>query len=716
MRGVVVFVVGLLVLLGVGIPSAAQDGPPPVETVVGYYEEENPRSLGEMLYRWNVCFERFVTLNPELEFDNIPYGTRVLLPKDEPCYDYGDSGLKHLRDGTPRLKYFENGKWLAEPYYSSEVIYSNFRNIESILHYHDLCRDDLLAENGAIQMYGDRFLAVSGTLADVFLSDESAPCDESPSSDWLIIQRRASSFLPTDVTDEFNVCPEELPGIWFALYDSSRNDEVEFRIPRSAPPCYNESGQRLIYFDIDGKPLDEPEYSDLQVYHLQPGETLPDIATKYGVCLIDLIRLNYFPDWPIVQGEIEIFIPETRPCLKLYSYIGLPADSRDSKALSITLNICYEELAALNPHLGLSVYPLMGQKSMPLTYRRSGSMPSLFVDEGMKQCYLTYKPQRGESIYEIERALNICHESFLGLSFSDGGRLISNDETVLYFRRDTPPCYNAQGQRLYYESAIKGLSFDYYFYRNLYKAELESTAEYTEMGVHIYERADTVYSVSQKYNVCVHEVLAINPVLKFWMPEGYPTFVPDTRTCYDEATGMPLIYEDENGVLLDEPRVGDQLIYYGAQGFSRISYYYNVCQNRIEGANEAKLAGEAHYLGWIIPHDRPPCYDEDGYAIDYTVKQHEDSGGIVHTVQMGETLSGIAARYDKSIYWIADANNLSSVDMIWTEQRLIIPGGVTTRDVKLISAALLGLAAVGAIVMWRRNLTPRPPLLPPAAE
>jgi hypothetical protein len=192
-------------------------------------------------------------------------------------------------------------------------------------------------------------------------------------------------------------------------------------------------------------------------------------------------------------------------------------------------------------------------------------------------------------------------------------------------------------------------------------------------------------------------------MLRGAMPEGYPTFIPDTRPCYDEATGMPLIYEDENGVPLDEPRVGDKLNYYGTEPFGHVSHYYNVCENRIRDANAAKLAGEAHYLGWIIPHDRPPCYDEDGYVIDVAMRRHVANGGVVHTVQFAETLSEIAERYDRSIYWIAAANNLYSVDMIWTEQKLIIPNGVTTRDVKLISAALIGLAAVAGVWLWRRR-------------
>jgi hypothetical protein len=699
MRAVVV-VAGLLVLLGVGIPSRAQDGPPPVETMVAYYEDERPRSLGVMLYRWNVCFERFVTLNPDLAFDSIPYGTRVLLPKDEPCYDYTAHSLP--AGGRPRLKYYEDGGWLAEPYYTEEVVYSGFYDIDGIMRGFGICRDELLKENYSLTRYGDRYLQLRFASSDIFIPQNKTPCNDNTSSDRLTIQRRASEFLPLDLVEEFNVCPEEVPVFWFALYDLSLDDEVEFSIPQSAPPCYNEAGQRLIYFDDNGRPLDEPEYSNLQVYRLQPGETLPAIAEKYSVCFIDLVRLNYFPEWPISQGEIELFIPETRPCLDNFSYRGLPDRSTYAEGLSVTLNICYENLVTFNPYLSWSLYPTVGQQIRHPTYRRRGETPSLFVPEYAEPCYWTYKPALGESIYEIERTLNICHEAFIRMP-SESGRLIRSEDVVIHIRRDVRPCYDDQGRRLRYEPTFNKFYWEGIYNSVTYKAHLKQSPIYSDMQLHIFGRADTVYSVSQEYNVCVRDLLTVNPPLLSVTPEGYPTFIPDTRPCYDEAMGMPLIYEDENGVPLEKPRVGDKLIYYGTEPFGHVSYYYNVCQNRIEDANAAKLAGEAHYLGWIIPHDRPPCYDEDGYPIDVAMQRHMANGGIVHTVQVAETLSEIAERYEKSIYWIADANNLSSVDMIWTDQKLIIPGGVTTRDVKLISAALIGLAAVGAIVMWRRR-------------
>ena len=46
-----------------------------------------------------------------------------------------------------------------------------------------------------------------------------------------------------------------------------------------------------------------------------------------------------------------------------------------------------------------------------------------------------------------------------------------------------------------------------------------------------------------------------------------------------------------------------------------------------------------------------------------------------HVVALGETLSGIAVKYDVSVQALSDANSLRSVDRIRAGQRLVIPGG-----------------------------------------
>lgn len=51
------------------------------------------------------------------------------------------------------------------------------------------------------------------------------------------------------------------------------------------------------------------------------------------------------------------------------------------------------------------------------------------------------------------------------------------------------------------------------------------------------------------------------------------------------------------------------------------------------------------------------------------------SGTVVHVVQRGETLYGIAARYGVNMYTIAEANRLTNLNAIYAGMRLVIPLG-----------------------------------------
>jgi LysM repeat protein len=56
----------------------------------------------------------------------------------------------------------------------------------------------------------------------------------------------------------------------------------------------------------------------------------------------------------------------------------------------------------------------------------------------------------------------------------------------------------------------------------------------------------------------------------------------------------------------------------------------------------------------------------------------QNAGEQVHIVQRGETLFRISLRYGVSMQAIAQANNISNVNLIFANQRLIIPAGGTT--------------------------------------
>jgi LysM repeat protein len=593
-----------LVLVLLLLPTAIIQAEEDADTYLLYYEDEYPDRLDVILLSGNVCLEAVLRLNPDLNMNHITYGERLRLPTDEPCYQYDESmqgwwsWWPYIDGYPPRLKYYENGQWLDEPYYSDAVVYIRTYNgpesIEAVASQYNICVDDLLAENVLLQDFA-AYRAYALISLDVFIPEDAPPCDPN----WMsptdpvpttIVEIPANEIAPLLFVHEYNICVEDMPrwnwrGYFYA--HQPQNPMVTIHIPNDALPCYNEDGQRLSYYDEQGRRLEEPVYSDLAVYIASPGETMLGIADQMDVCLIDLLRVNHFPDMPL-RVAIELFIPPPRPCPDDIEVRQVDGAITDMASVSIHINICLQDLLPLNPHFSGSTGFL---ENRPFS---SNVDNWILTPKNAEPCYWQYHPSEGDSIFDIERLLNVCYQEFWPANPFHFYTIVAHDRVTLHIPFYVQPCYNEEGQRL--QSPEMG---------------------YADMPIHIFQLGDTVYSISQQYNVCVRDLLTTNPTLVSALPTGYPVFIPQTRPCYDDATGMPLIYEDGDGNPLPQPLVSDQLIYYGSQPFGLVSSYYNVCMNRIADANRAKLDQESSYLGWVIPTDRPPCYDAYGSQIHY---------------------------------------------------------------------------------------------------
>jgi hypothetical protein len=597
------WLIGLLIVSGV---IQAQDTPETDDFYIVYYEDERPNHLNNVIWFRNVCLEAFMLLNPDVVLNDIQYGDQLRLPHIYPPCTYqeerGDGYYNQLR-----LKYYEAGEWLETPYYT-DVMFTSLQSLEEIEQQYNICLDDLLPENILLQHFEDLPQYTNGSIP-VFLPSDAPPCyPEQPKTAVKI-----SDISPLYFVENHQICIEELRSQHYYLgyfYNNTfhRSDqEVDFILPDDALPCYNEQGQRLIYYDEMGNILETPFYSDLPIYLVSRQETLSQVAEKTGVCLMDLLRINYFPHTPI-DAVFEVFIPPARPCPDDVKAVQVNARFRDLGSIATDLNICPEVLLALNPQFQpTSTFWTLGNR--------------LFGDTGIAQeiwvivpsdetpCYRMYSATKDQPIYEIELETNVCYEDYIfPRYYINYLRMISQD-VVISMRLDAQPCYNEQGFRREY---VKQQSEQ----RRLMPEELPYIED---MQIHHSTHGETVYSISQQYNVCVHDLLRTNNNLTYTRPATFPVYIPNTRPCYDEETGLPLIYEDANGNPLDPPQVDDQLIYYGSQTLGYMSYYYNVCLNRILEANQAKARYYEHesYLGWIIPTDRPPCYDERGAQIHY---------------------------------------------------------------------------------------------------
>jgi murein DD-endopeptidase MepM/ murein hydrolase activator NlpD len=114
-------------------------------------------------------------------------------------------------------------------------------------------------------------------------------------------------------------------------------------------------------------------------------------------------------------------------------------------------------------------------------------------------------------------------------------------------------------------------------------------------------------------------------------------------------TQMPALMAEPDTAPTYEVRYGDTL--------SQIALRYGVTLDALVQAN-GLTNPDAIFVGQVL-----------------VIPQEEATAGQqVYTVQTGDTLAMIARRYDLSVEEIMSANNLESINSIFTGQRLLIPG------------------------------------------
>lgn len=690
-----------------------------------YYDLPESNHLMSFLTLKNVCPERFFDLNPEITPQTpMVYGTLVILPREESCYS-----PDILVSPATRLKYYENAQWLEKPYYSANATYiTPYWGWDNISYYEvskhlNICMDDLLKENILWQRYTlkqllelpDQWHAYS---LDTFLPTDPSPCYAESDDATREIEFLTTNDSPMFFVEEYNICPEALVGIpKFDWTVSSNNRSFKMTIPENLPPCYNEQGQRLRYFDDAGIWLETPSYSDLEVYYAMPYATLPDIAQEKGVCLVDLLRVNGFPELP-VDTVIELFIPPRNNCdprLTAHNIadLSIPNGNRTSPdniaQIVFALNVCMEDFLSLNPQLNSKFWWYL--RSDKRLYDRKNFW--VIGHESAESCYNSIYPYyyvtEGSTLYDLERRINVCHEAFIAPHLNNRGSY--NSSELVWYLKNTKPCYDDAGRRLKYQSPP-----NYYSY----VPEADRDLTYSNMRLHTFQSGETVYSISHQYNVCVNDILKENFPLTEARPTGYPVFIPDVRPCYDEMTGLPLIYEDDFGNPLSQPQVAHDVRFYGWQPLGRISYYYNVCESQIDAANPIKPRNhERGSIGWVIPTNRPPCYHPDGSAIEYACyhqngadtacfEDYDATKSVLHTFAAGESLVNIARFYDIPTWRLAQANQLDSSQAVWVGQTVVVPLDLSQSQIyRLIIAALAGLVLIlgGVLVFVLRRKT-----------
>ena len=164
--------------------------------------------------------------------------------------------------------------------------------------------------------------------------------------------------------------------------------------------------------------------------------------------------------------------------------------------------------------------------------------------------------------------------------------------------------------------------------------------------VHVVSRGDTLYSVARRYGTTVNAIVQANGL-------------PNSNRIY---VGQRLVVPT-SGATQPAATSGTYVVQRG-DTLSSIAYRHGVSVQALAGANNiynSNLIRSGQRL--VIP------------GAGATAAPSYSSSGSVHVVQRGENLYRIALHYGTTVQALASANNLSSTSLIYTGQRLTIPGG-----------------------------------------
>jgi N-acetylmuramoyl-L-alanine amidase len=310
----------------------------------------------------------------------------------------------------------------------------------------------------------------------------------------------------------------------------------------------------------------------------------------------------------------------------LIPYIVQPGDT--IPLIAEYFNLPYDAIVQANYITNTAViYP--GQTLMiPLTSTKSANnqdqntqpenSPSAAPAEGAIQQGFIYIVQPTESLFSISLRFNVSIESLASIN-------------------NIPPPYTIYaGQRLI----------------------IPTTPPQAPPGsiVHIVQQGETIFQLSQRYNVTQQAIIRINRILR---PD---TIFPGQRLIIpppDTEVPMPVLQRTSQGtdVLYLQQRLiilgfdpGPLDAIYGTDTEAAVNLFQ---QSR--GLEVTGIVNEPVWTELLSPTQPPPAGFEE------------------YIVQRGDTLTSIAQQFNVSVEAIVQFNNITNPDLIFPGQRLNIP-------------------------------------------
>lgn len=176
---------------------------------------------------------------------------------------------------------------------------------------------------------------------------------------------------------------------------------------------------------------------------------------------------------------------------------------------------------------------------------------------------------------------------------------------------------------------------------------------------------ETLYSIARKYGISPQALAAANGITtSSWLYAGQRLRIPDST---NNANGAPVSVAQASPSGIYVVRAGDTL--------SSLSRKFGVSVGAIAEANDIPPNGFL-YTGWQIKIPGLAAAEPQPASVAPVKSQlpASQAPGVTtnYIVQPGDTLFGIAIRYDVTIQAISIANNLTT-QFVYSGQRLSIP-------------------------------------------
>ena len=214
--------------------------------------------------------------------------------------------------------------------------------------------------------------------------------------------------------------------------------------------------------------------------------------------------------------------------------------------------------------------------------------------------YVTYEVQKGDSLYSIARQFNTTVNDLINFNQLSSTNLSIGQKLLIPVTTTVP----------------------------------ETTTKYYEV-----QRGDTLYSIANKFNVTVDDIIKANNLSSTVLQIGNTVIIPN----YSDSEEVIPPSDNSSGFVVYIVQSGDSLY--------SIAKKFNITVNEIKNANN--LTSNLLMIGQEL----------------FIPKQE---GVIVYYVQSGDTLYDIARRYNTTVAELKNINNLTS-NLLTIGQVLQIP-------------------------------------------